>query len=78
MTGRICLTAALLALCACQHPPRPARIEARGHIKHVVIIVQENRTFDNIFGGFVQPASDMRYVQKQSLVNQGRAMRPQC
>lgn len=25
--------------------------QARGKIKHVVIIVQENRTFDNIFGG---------------------------
>lgn len=30
----------------------PAGIAAKGKINHVVIIVQENRTFDNIFGGF--------------------------
>ena len=29
----------------------PVGVQARGKIKHVVIIVQENRTFDNIFGG---------------------------
>jgi phospholipase C len=30
----------------------PAAAAARSHLKHVVIIVQENRTFDNFFHGF--------------------------
>jgi phospholipase C len=30
-----------------------AGVAARGVIKHVVVIVQENRTFDNLFGGYV-------------------------
>ena len=40
------------------HPARraetttPAGVAARLKIKHVVVIVQENRTFDNLFGGY--------------------------
>jgi phospholipase C len=33
-------------------PPLRAGIAAQGKIKHVVLIVQENRTFDNLFGGW--------------------------
>ncbi|MBV8116805.1 MAG: hypothetical protein JOZ01_02440, partial [Candidatus Eremiobacteraeota bacterium] len=32
--------------------PLPPGMQARGIIKHVVVIVQENRTFDDIYGGF--------------------------
>ncbi|HEY0381702.1 MAG TPA: alkaline phosphatase family protein [Candidatus Elarobacter sp.] len=35
--------------------PIPPGIAARRFIKHVVVIVQENRTFDNLFGGVVGP-----------------------
>ncbi len=30
----------------------PAGVAARGYVDHVVVIVQENRTFDDIFGGY--------------------------
>ncbi|MBC5805906.1 MAG: hypothetical protein DLM53_03385 [Candidatus Eremiobacter antarcticus] len=36
--------------------PRPTTIRSASHIKHVVIIVQENRSFDNMFNGF--PGAD--------------------
>ncbi|HYM62649.1 MAG TPA: alkaline phosphatase family protein [Thermoanaerobaculia bacterium] len=35
--------------------PVPVGIQARGKIRHVVLIIQENRSFDNIFGGFTSP-----------------------
>lgn len=37
-------------------PPTPPPHQLRDHIKHVVIIVQENRSFDNLFRGF--PGAD--------------------
>ncbi|MDQ6781297.1 MAG: hypothetical protein M3Z37_09140, partial [Candidatus Eremiobacteraeota bacterium] len=36
--------------------PRPSTIRSSGIIQHVVIIVQENRSFDNLFNGF--PGAD--------------------
>ncbi len=33
-------------------PPTPPPHQLREHIKHVVIVVQENRSFDNLFHGF--------------------------
>jgi phospholipase C len=36
--------------------PRPSTINSAPFIKHVVIIVQENRSFDNLFNGF--PGAD--------------------
>ena len=36
--------------------PRPSTIRSAPFIKHVVIIVQENRSFDNLFNGF--PGAD--------------------
>ncbi len=41
---------------AAQAPPS-AGAAARPFIKHVVVIVQENRTFDNLFGGLAHPGS---------------------
>lgn len=55
--------AALALVSACAHPPAasvvpppaarpaPAARAGAGKIRHIVFIVQENRTFDNIFGG---------------------------
>ncbi|MBV8490756.1 MAG: hypothetical protein JO199_09540, partial [Candidatus Eremiobacteraeota bacterium] len=46
-----------LVFAGCGHPPRQAAAStARDHIRHVVIIVQENRSFDNLFHGF--PGAD--------------------
>jgi len=36
--------------------PSPATENPRGHLQHIVIIVQENRSFDNLFQGF--PGAD--------------------
>ena len=48
------------AVSASEATPSPAverfRAELRQHIKHVVIIIQENRSFDNFFKGF--PGAD--------------------
>ena len=38
-------------------PPTPPPRELRELIKHVVIVVQENRSFDNLFRGFPKSAS---------------------
>lgn len=52
------LSALLSAGCngAVSPPVPPARTSAGAYIKHVVIIVQENRSFDNLFSGF--PGAD--------------------
>lgn len=58
MFGRLTPAAffAALVLCVgCSGSPRFAA-EARAHISHVVIIVQENRSFDNLFQGY--PGAD--------------------
>ncbi len=41
-------TALLLALNACGYPTTPARL-GQGKLLHIVIVVQENRTPDNLF-----------------------------
>jgi phospholipase C len=58
-TVRSILTVACVAVTVAAgiFAPLPLRsqsvgVQAQGRIKHVVIIVQENRTFDNIFGGY--------------------------
>jgi phospholipase C len=38
-------------------PPTPPPHQLRDHIKHVVIVVQENRSFDNLFHAFPGAAS---------------------
>src|SRR5579872_2871613 len=40
--------------------PRPSTIRSAPYIKHVVIIVQENRSFDNMFNGF--PGADTAQI----------------
>jgi len=40
--------------------PRPSTIHSAPYIKHVVIIVQENRSFDNMFNGF--PGADTAQI----------------
>src|SRR5579862_8882607 len=49
------VAAALLGGCAGHHTPGqtlpPTLGDTGGKIKHIVFIVQENRTFDNLFGG---------------------------
>lgn len=67
LSYRICAVTALLGLWSVGHVfARPVNLEARAradyssnlqtHIKHVVIIIQENRSFDNFFHGF--PGAD--------------------
>jgi phospholipase C len=45
-----------LALWGCAGPGVPSPDLARGHIRHVIFIVQENRSFDHYFGTF--PGAD--------------------
>jgi len=69
MPRRMLLVSASLALawCGCSQPagmqnaaPKPAQAlrasGSTGKIQHVVIIIQENRSFDNVFAGF--PGAD--------------------
>jgi phospholipase C len=49
------LTLSLLAQ-ACRGTTAPTAAQARGHIRHVIFIVQENRSFDHYFGTF--PGAD--------------------
>ncbi|HZV78485.1 MAG TPA: alkaline phosphatase family protein [Candidatus Binatus sp.] len=58
-----CIVACVSAIAACSHAgpgtiqtPKFQPIQDAGIIKHVVIIVQENRSFDNLFNGF--PGAD--------------------
>jgi phospholipase C len=56
-SGKCLVAAALCILSACQgFRERLFDQEAAAHINHVVIIVQENRSFDNLFKGF--PGAD--------------------
>src|SRR3989441_9548162 len=48
--------AAILAACATSPPERQASGDPRERIDHIVVIFQENRSFDNVFGLF--PGAD--------------------
>jgi phospholipase C len=48
---------AALVLGGCSHEATFTR-DARSHVKHVIVIIQENRSFDNLFQGY--PAADTR------------------
>jgi phospholipase C len=50
--------------------PIPVGVAARPYIKHVVVIVQENRSFDNLFGGYVHgsPGGPLPYPRADSTV----------
>src|ERR1700730_12818014 len=50
------VAAALLAACAASAPERRTAEDARARIDHIVVIFQENRSFDNVFGLF--PGAD--------------------
>jgi phospholipase C len=50
------VAAAILAACAASAPKHRAAEDARARIDHIVVIFQENRSFDNVFGLF--PGAD--------------------
>ena len=52
-----------------RHRPRPNALPIGNYIKHIVIVIQENRSFDNIFSGY--PGADgatFGYMHGKNLV----------
>jgi phospholipase C len=56
MPARVLAWAAMLAIVtSCTHRPNSEQVfrnRVHAHIRHVIIVIQENRSFDNLFHGF--------------------------
>jgi phospholipase C len=76
MSTKLLLSLVLALACLCQSERASAETAAarqgetyraalRDHIKHVVIIIQENRSFDNLFNGF--PGADTVRIGERRL-----------
>ncbi|MBD8899578.1 acid phosphatase [Rhodanobacter sp. DHG33] len=90
LLGGIALAGAALAVGGCQSSDRGGSTGAtsaagssaldaalREHIKHVVVIYAENRSFNNLFGGFpglAQPLSALKPEQFQQLDRDGKPL----
>src|SRR5215469_13158730 len=60
----------VLALPAAATPLQPSDIETTTPIKHVIVILGENRTFDHVFGTYQpQPGQRVFNILSEGIVN---------